>query len=122
MPIRVEMPRLSDTMEEGTLLKWRVKVGDKVSPGDVLADVETDKATMELAAYEDGTIAKLVAAEGATMPIGKLILVMAKAGEKIEVMVLRDGKELAVDLKLTSSHEEGSAQAMRPQGEQQRKR
>jgi pyruvate dehydrogenase E2 component (dihydrolipoamide acetyltransferase) len=84
MPIRVEMPRLSDTMEEGTLLKWRVKVGDKVSPGDVLADVETDKATMELAAYEDGTIAKLVADEGATMPIGKLILVMAKAGETIE--------------------------------------
>ncbi len=84
MPLEVTMPRLSDTMEEGTLLKWRTKVGDKVSPGDVLADVETDKATMELQSYEDGTIARLVAAEGATLPIGGLILVMAKPGETVE--------------------------------------
>ena len=84
MPLEVTMPRLSDTMEEGTLLKWRAKVGDKVSPGDVLADVETDKATMELQSYEDGTIARLVAAEGATLPIGGLILIMAKPGETVE--------------------------------------
>ncbi|MCC7147274.1 MAG: 2-oxo acid dehydrogenase subunit E2 [Phycisphaeraceae bacterium] len=84
MPIEITMPRLSDTMEEGTLLKWRVKVGDKVSSGDVLAEVETDKATMELQAYDDGVVASLAVAEGQTLPVGQLILVLAGPGEKVE--------------------------------------
>ncbi len=84
MPIRIEMPRLSDTMEEGTLLKWRVKVGDKVTANDVVADIETDKATMELQVFDAGTVAKLVADEGSTMKIGSVILLLAKAGESIE--------------------------------------
>ncbi|MEM9414869.1 MAG: dihydrolipoamide acetyltransferase family protein [Planctomycetota bacterium] len=84
MPITVEMPRLSDTMEEGTLIKWNVKPGDTVSAGDHLADVETDKATMELQAFEDGTIAKLAIGEGETVPIGQPILVLAGDGESVE--------------------------------------
>jgi pyruvate dehydrogenase E2 component (dihydrolipoamide acetyltransferase) len=84
MPVEITMPRLSDTMEEGTLVKWRVKVGDKVSPGDHLADVETDKATMELQTFDDGTVAKLAVDEGATVAVGKLILVLAEAGESVE--------------------------------------
>jgi len=84
MPITVEMPRLSDTMEEGTLIKWNVKPGDAVSAGDHLADVETDKATMELQAFEDGTVAKLVLEEGQTVPIGQAILVLTEDGESVE--------------------------------------
>ncbi|XAM01114.1 dihydrolipoamide acetyltransferase family protein [Phycisphaeraceae bacterium D3-23] len=84
MPITVEMPRLSDTMEEGTLIKWNVKPGDAVSAGDHLADVETDKATMELQAFEDGTVAKLVIDEGQTVAIGNAILVLAGDGESVE--------------------------------------
>ncbi len=84
MPITVEMPRLSDTMEEGTLIKWNVKPGDAVSAGDHLADVETDKATMELQAFEDGTVAKLVLEEGQTVPIGQAILILTEDGESVE--------------------------------------
>lgn len=84
MPIQVTMPRLSDTMEEGTLVKWKVKVGDKVKAGDNLADVETDKATMELQSYDDGTVARLAVAEGQATPVGKLILVLASPGENVE--------------------------------------
>ncbi len=84
MPIEITMPRLSDTMEEGTLVKWRVKVGDKVSSGDHLADVETDKATMELQAFDDGTVAKVAVEEGGVAPVGALILVLAEEGESVE--------------------------------------
>jgi pyruvate dehydrogenase E2 component (dihydrolipoamide acetyltransferase) len=84
MPVEITMPRLSDTMEEGTLVKWRVKVGAKVKPGDLLADVETDKATMELQAFDEGTVAKLVVEEGETAAVGKLILVLAEKGEDVK--------------------------------------
>ena len=60
MPIKITMPALSPTMEAGTLAKWLVKEGDKVSSGDIMAEVETDKATMELEAVEEGTIGKLL--------------------------------------------------------------
>lgn len=84
MPIIVEMPRMSDTMEEGTLIKWHVSVGDEVNSGDVLADIETDKATQELQAWEDGTIAKLVVDEGSTLAVGKPLLVLTEEGESVE--------------------------------------
>jgi pyruvate dehydrogenase E2 component (dihydrolipoamide acetyltransferase) len=84
MPIPITMPRLSDTMQEGTLVKWRVKVGDPVKSGDLLADVETDKATMELQAFDDGTVARLAVAEGQTTAVGQVILVLAAAGETVE--------------------------------------
>src|SRR3569833_3096981 len=64
MPIDILMPALSPTMEEGKLSKWLVKEGDKVNPGDVLAEIETDKATMEVESIESGTVAKLFVPEG----------------------------------------------------------
>ena len=64
MPINVTMPALSPTMEEGTLAKWLVKEGDTVSSGDIIAEIETDKATMEVEAVDEGTVGKLVVAEG----------------------------------------------------------
>lgn len=84
MPIFIDMPRLSDTMQEGTLVKWSVKVGDKVGASSVIGDVETDKATMELQVFDEGTIAKLCIEAGQTVPIGTIIAVIAVAGESVE--------------------------------------
>ncbi len=81
MPIEVTMPRLSDTMQQGTVVKWNVKEGDTVKSGDVLADIETDKATMELEAFDSGTVAALVAKEGANVAVGSTIVVLAEKGE-----------------------------------------
>jgi len=83
MPVKITMPRLSDTMEEGTLVKWRVKEGDKIASGDILADVETDKATMELQSFDDGVVAKIALQEGQVTKVGGLILVLATDGEDV---------------------------------------
>ncbi|MCP4818313.1 MAG: biotin/lipoyl-binding protein, partial [Shimia sp.] len=64
MPIEILMPALSPTMEEGTLAKWLVKEGDEVSSGDLIAEIETDKATMEFEAVDEGVIGKILVAEG----------------------------------------------------------
>src|SRR5213592_5159975 len=91
MPIEVTMPRLSDTMEQGTVVKWNVKEGDKVKSGDVIADIETDKATMELQAYDDGVVSKLAVPEGQTVKVGSVILVLAGAGESADAAKSADG-------------------------------
>src|SRR6218665_2298732 len=65
MTTTITMPALSPTMEEGNLAKWHVKVGDTVKPGDIIAEIETDKATMEVEAVDEGTVTKLLVAEGA---------------------------------------------------------
>jgi pyruvate dehydrogenase E2 component (dihydrolipoamide acetyltransferase) len=78
------MPRLSDTMEQGTVVKWHVKVGDKVASGQVIADIETDKATMEQAVFDDGTIARLVCPEGKQVKVGDVIAVLAEDGESVD--------------------------------------
>jgi len=84
MPINVTMPRLSDTMEQGTVVKWHVKVGDKVASGQVIADIETDKATMEQAVFDDGTIVRLVCPEGRQVKVGDVIAVLAEDGESVD--------------------------------------
>jgi pyruvate dehydrogenase E2 component (dihydrolipoamide acetyltransferase) len=81
MSIDITMPRLSDTMERGTILKWNVKEGDSVSAGDIIADVETDKATMEMSVYDDGTIARIAVPEGESVGVGTVIAVLAEEGE-----------------------------------------
>src|SRR3546814_11443518 len=82
MPIEIKMPALSPTMEEGTLAKWLVKEGDKVASGDLLAEIETDKATMEFEAVDEGTIISLAVAEGADgVKVGTVIAVLAAEGE-----------------------------------------
>ncbi len=84
MPIDITMPRLSDTMEAGTVIKWHKKVGDKVSPGEILADIETDKATMELQAFDEGSLGKIVIPEGQSVAVGSVIAVLAQEGEKLD--------------------------------------
>ncbi|MCP3731821.1 pyruvate dehydrogenase complex dihydrolipoamide acetyltransferase [Sphingomonas sp. MG17] len=82
MSIEIKMPALSPTMEEGTLAKWLVKEGDSVKSGDLLAEIETDKATMEFEAVDEGVIAKIVIAEGTDgVKVGSVIAVMAGEGE-----------------------------------------
>jgi pyruvate dehydrogenase E2 component (dihydrolipoamide acetyltransferase) len=81
MAIAVEMPKMSDTMEEGVLVAWLAEEGDEVSAGDVIAQVETDKATMDLEVYDDGVLLKKVIDEGDAVPIGGLIAVLGDAGE-----------------------------------------
>jgi pyruvate dehydrogenase E2 component (dihydrolipoamide acetyltransferase) len=81
MAIYIEMPKLSDTMSEGTLLKWRKNEGDKVEAGDILAEVETDKATMEMEAFDDGILHKHLVAAGAKAPVGSKIAILLQKGE-----------------------------------------
>lgn len=81
MPVEVTMPRLSDTMERGTIVAWNVKEGQKVAAGDVLGDIETDKATMELQNFDDGVVAAILSPAGQTIEVGKTILVLAEKNE-----------------------------------------
>jgi len=85
MPIKILMPALSPTMEEGTLAKWLVAEGDKVASGDVIAEIETDKATMEVEAADEGTVGKLVVAEGTeAVKVNDLIAVLLEDGESAD--------------------------------------
>ncbi|XVQ08883.1 dihydrolipoamide acetyltransferase family protein [Spirillospora sp. CA-255316] len=78
------MPRLSDTMEEGVISSWQKKPGDAIAVGDVIVDIETDKAVMEYEAYEDGVLGEILVAEGESAPIGAPIAVLVPAGTKVE--------------------------------------
>src|SRR5262245_15821118 len=80
MATDVVMPRLSDTMEEGTIVKWLKHVGDQVAVGDVLAEVETDKATMELESFDAGVLSEIRVDEGAAAAVGAVIAVLGEAG------------------------------------------
>src|SRR6516164_9674549 len=75
------MPKLSPTMETGVIAQWLVKVGDQVKVGDVLADIETDKATMQMKSYDDGVIAHIDHAAGEEVALGQRVMVLAKKGE-----------------------------------------
>jgi len=83
MPVDVTMPKLSDTMEEGKILKWLKHPGDRVAIGEIIAEVETDKANMELEAYDEGTLAEVRVPEGESAPVGAVIAVLAAPGEGV---------------------------------------
>ena len=93
MPINILMPALSPTMEKGNLAKWLKKEGDAVKTGDVIAEIETDKATMEYEAVEDGVMAKIVVPEGTSdVPVNQLIAVLAQEGEDVKAAAAAAGK------------------------------
>ena len=79
----INMPRLSDTMEEGTVAKWFKNVGDKVSEGDILAEIETDKATMEFEAFYSGVLLYIGINEGETAPVDQLLAIIGDKDEDI---------------------------------------
>src|SRR5947207_12368041 len=84
MATKVHMEALSPTMEEGRLVKWTKHEGDPVKSGDTLAEVETDKAVMELVARADGQLLKVLAPEGTTVPVGNVVAWIGKPGEKVD--------------------------------------
>ena len=87
MAIKIEMPKLSDTMEEGVISKWNVNEGDEVSAGDIIAEVETDKATMDEEVYDAGTVLRIVPGEGDAVPLGGLIAIIGEADEDISSLL-----------------------------------
>src|SRR5215831_11445054 len=96
MPINILMPALSPTMEKGNLAKWLKKEGDAVKAGDILAEIETDKATMEYEAIDEGVLARIVVPEGTTdVPVNQLIAVLAAEGEDVKAAAAGAGKGAA---------------------------
>jgi pyruvate dehydrogenase E2 component (dihydrolipoamide acetyltransferase) len=95
MPVDVVMPKLSDTMEEGKILRWLKKPGDHVAVGDILAEVETDKADMELEAEADGVLSKILIEEGRSATVGQPIALLGDGAEKAAVSKREDGEAAA---------------------------
>src|SRR5262245_14634544 len=81
MATMITMPRLSPTMEEGVLAKWTKKEGDKIAPGDIIAEVETDKANMDFPLEDEGVLLKLLVREGQTVKLGEPVAILGEAGE-----------------------------------------
>jgi len=90
MAVAIKLPRMSDTMEEGTIVTWFVKVGDTVKSSEMIADVETDKATMELENFEKGEVLHLNVAEGETVPVETVIAIIGKKGEDFQHLLTED--------------------------------
>src|SRR5437870_7788072 len=121
MANRVIMPKLTDSMEEGVVVKWQKAEGDHVESGDVLAEIETDKAVMDLEAFASGTLRKILAAEGSTVPSGALIGVIADPQEDIgsllkESQAATQPKEQQAPQKSENKAEEVSKKAGKDEG------
>lgn len=93
MAEKIEMPKLSDTMEEGVIASWNVKEGDKVESGDIIAEVETDKATMEVEVFDAGTILKILVKEGDAVPLGGTMAIIGEEGEDISDLLGDSGSD-----------------------------
>ena len=89
MAVAIKMPKMSDTMTEGVVRKWNFKVGDTIKSGDILAEVETDKATMDLENYEKGTILHFAINEGDAVPVDGIIAIVGNAGEDFQLYYQR---------------------------------
>src|SRR3954467_1822819 len=83
----IGLPKLSPTMEEGVLVRWTKKEGDKVSPGDLVAEVETDKANMDFNIEDEGVLLKLLVKEGDTVKLGAPVAILGKAGEDVSALI-----------------------------------
>ncbi len=81
------MPRLSDTMTEGVVAQWLKKVGDKISEGDILAEIETDKATMEFESFNEGTLLYIGLKDGESAPVDSLLAIIGEDGEDIDAII-----------------------------------
>ncbi len=95
----VRMPRLSDTMTEGTVAKWHKKVGDKISEGDLLADIETDKATMEFESFQEGVLLYIGVEESKTAEVDSILAILGDAGENIDEILKNDSATTSNDSK-----------------------
>lgn len=107
----IRMPRMSDTMTEGVIVDWHKKVGDKIKPGDLLADVETDKATMELESYNEGTLLYIGVEKGKSVPVNGILAIVGKPGEDYKPLLKEesakgDGQKNAEELPKKNQNEE----------------
>ncbi|TYA74850.1 pyruvate dehydrogenase complex dihydrolipoamide acetyltransferase [Seonamhaeicola marinus] len=105
MAIVVNMPRLSDTMEEGTVASWLKKVGDKIEEGDILAEIETDKATMEFESFNEGTLLHIGVQEGETTKVDELLAIIGEEGEDISALLSGGAPAAAEEVKETPAVE-----------------
>jgi len=111
MAEKIEMPKLSDTMEEGVIASWNVKEGDKVESGDVIAEVETDKATMEVEVFDAGTILKIMVNEGDAVPLGGTMAIIGEEGEDISDLLGDDDEASGEKEKAAETEEKEKASA-----------
>ena len=107
----VNMPRLSDTMQEGTIARWLKKQGDAITKGEVIAEIETDKATMDLESYSVGTLEKILVQEGETVPIGQAIALIG-SGSGGGASAQKQAADVKADVAATPA---SPAQSDRPQ-------
>ena len=114
MAIKVTMPRLSDTMTEGTVATWLKKVGDKVSEGDILAEIETDKATMEFESFNEGTLLHIGIQAGETAPVDSLLAIIGKEGEDISALLAGGDAPTAEAPKADAPAAEAKTEAVAP--------
>ncbi len=110
----IRMPRLSDTMEEGVIVEWHKKEGDTIQVGDVLAEVETDKATMDLESYWDGVLLKIMAAKGEAIPVEGLIAVIGEKGEDVDKILAEAQSTPAAERKASEEVPAASESATAP--------
>jgi pyruvate dehydrogenase E2 component (dihydrolipoamide acetyltransferase) len=110
----VDMPQLSDTMREGVLRKWRKNEGEKIVPGELFAEVETDKATMDWEAYDEGTLLKKLIPDGATVPVGAPIAILGNPGEDITALIAEAAAR-------TAAKKGGAAGAAKPEAKAEAK-
>lgn len=111
----VKMPKMSDTMTEGVIAKWHKKVGDKVSSGDLVAEIETDKATMDFESYQEGTLLYIGPKEGEAVPVDAVIAVLGKEGEDYKALLEADG---AGEKRASADTEKEKQKDKQPAGEQ----
>ncbi|WP_452223587.1 pyruvate dehydrogenase complex dihydrolipoamide acetyltransferase [Lacinutrix chionoecetis] len=104
----INMPRLSDTMEEGTVASWLKKVGDKIEEGDILAEIETDKATMEFESFNEGTLLHIGIQEGETAKVDTLLAIIGEEGEDISDLLNGDSQDNKKETKETEDKDEDS--------------
>ena len=102
----VNMPRLSDTMEEGVVAKWLKSVGDKIEEGDILAEIETDKATMEFESFHEGVLLHIGVQEGETSPVDKLLAIIGEEGEDISALLNNNANDVFLEKEETSNKTE----------------
>lgn len=111
MAIVIDMPKLSDTMQEGVIAKWNIKEGDKVSSGDIIAEVETDKATMDVEVFDGGTVLKIMAKEGEAVPLGGKMAIIGEPGEDISSLLGGDSGSSSKESPKAEKKEEKPAES-----------
>jgi len=117
MAEKIEMPKLSDTMEEGVIASWNVKEGDKVESGDVIAEVETDKATMEVEVFDAGTILKILVQEGDAVPLGGTMAIIGEEGEDISDLL--GGEDDTAEKEVEEKAEESEPETKSKEGKEE---